>query len=189
MDERRYNQHNSIRYTTERIIYHLIDNNEIIWKILKYDTNDALFNANLTRDEKIDLIYKGGDLKASGYKVFRQPYIDDAESGDTSMLRVFLSNIIPQNKVVSDLGITIECLVHNKNIMLKSNLDGVSYENRLELLLQQVIECLNGAEVSGIGQLFFDMSGNYLTKAVIGVYNNRNYHGFRIVFGSKSNIT
>lgn len=183
-----YNKHTAIRYITENIIYYLIDNNEIIWKLLKYDSTDALFKSNLTRQEKIDLIYKGMDLKTDGYKVFRQPYTDDAELTDTSMIRVFLSNIIPNNKTISNVGITIECLVHSKNVMIRSDLFDVTYENRLELLLQQVIECLNGAEVKGTGSLFFDMDGSYLTKATIGVYNNRNYHGFRIIFVSKVNI-
>ena len=189
MNDRQYNQHTALRFISEKIIYHLIENNEIIWKLLKYDTDDALSKADLTRQEKIALIYKGMDMKTDGFKVFRQPYVDDAELTDTSMIRVFVSNIIPSNRVVSDLGVTVECLVHNKNIMIKSDLPDITYENRLELLLQQVIECLNGAEISGTGKLFFDMEGNYLTKATIGVYNNRNYHGFRIVFVSKVNIT
>lgn len=189
MNERQYNQHTAIRYISENIIYYLIDNNEIIWKLLKYDNADALFKPNLTKKEKIDLIYKGMDIKTDGYKVFRQPYVDDAEINDTSMIRVFLSNILPDNKVVSDVAITVECLVHSKNIMIKSDLPDVTYENRLELLLQQVIECLNGAEVKSVGRLFFDMEGNYLSKATIGVYNNRNYHGFRILFIGKVNVT
>lgn len=189
MSERQYNQHTAIRYMSENIIYYLIDNNEIIWKLLKYDSNDALFKDDLTKKEKIDLIYKGSDVKIDGYKVFRQPFIDDAELTDTSMIRIFVSNILPNNKVVSDVGITMECLVHSKNIMIKSDLEDITYENRLELLLQQTIECLNGAEIKGLGRLFFDMDGSYLTKAIIGVYNNRNYHGFKILFVSKVNIT
>lgn len=189
MSERQYNQHTAIRYISENIIYHLIDNNEIIWKLLKYDSEDALYKPNLTRAEKIDLIYKGRGIKTEGYRVFRQPFIDDAELNGSSMIRVFLSNIIPVNKTISDVAITIECLVHNKNIMIESDLEDITYENRLELLLQQVIECLNGAKVKGLGLLFFDMEGNYLTKAIIGLYNNRNYHGFKIVFVSKVNIT
>ena len=133
-DVRRYNQHKAIRYITDRIIYHLIDNNEIIWKLLKYNSDDALMQPNLTKDEKVELIYKGGGLKADGFKVFRQAYVDDVELTDGSMIRVFLSNIIPESRIISDVAITVECLVHNKNIMVESDLPDITYENRLELL-------------------------------------------------------
>ena len=47
-----------------------------IWKILKYDTADCLLQDDVSREDRLDLIYTGnGD--ASVKRVFMTPYVDD----------------------------------------------------------------------------------------------------------------
>lgn len=50
--------------------YKLINENEIVWKLLKYNTNDAWKMPNLTRDEKISLIYPGTPEYEEDYNVY-----------------------------------------------------------------------------------------------------------------------
>lgn len=198
-----YNNHFPIRYISNNIIEYLVNNNEIIWKLLRYQEPDALLRQNLTRQEKIDLIYNGweyrnGDLVLDDYNkkaVFRQPYIDDANYNQGTMLRIYLSSLLPQNKVVTIALYTFEVVCHNKSIPLISNLgelEGekeIGTENRLELMVQQILETFNGKEIGSIGKLFFDMEGNYMTKGAIGVYNNRNYFGMKLIMGCAINGT
>lgn len=198
-----YNQHKALRYISNNIIEYLVDNNEIIWKLLKYQSPNALMEPNLTREEKVDLIYNGWTYNGDEYTldkystkaVFRQPWLDDANEKASTMLRIYLSTLIPENKVLTTALYTIEAVCHNKSIPIISNLGDndnevmVNSENRLELLIQQVLETLNGKKIGSIGTIFFDMEGNYMTKGNIGVYNNRNYYGFKVIMGCKINET
>lgn len=178
-------------------------NNEIIWKLFKYNTPDALLKPNLTSAEKQNLIYTGFNWDGSRWvldestdkAVWRQPFNDDANTDAQTMMRIFLSSIYPENRTVGVAYYTIELITHMKCIAIMSNLGdvdtekAVTSENRVELLTQQVLETLNGAEVGGIGRIFFDTEGGYMTKSNAGLYNNRNYCGNRIVFGCRVNST
>mgnify|MGYP007069485523 CR=1 FL=1 len=61
-----------------RVIEYLINNNEDIWKMLKYNTPDALSQPNLTLSEKAELIYQG-EVDAEPFRVFRDAFTDDAQ--------------------------------------------------------------------------------------------------------------
>ena len=50
--------------------YKLINENEIVWKLLKYNTNDAWKMPNLTKEEKIALIYPGTPEYEEDYNVY-----------------------------------------------------------------------------------------------------------------------
>ena len=52
-----YNDYKSMPYIPYRIIEYLANNNENIWKILKYNTYDCLSKEDLTFDEKMKLIW------------------------------------------------------------------------------------------------------------------------------------
>ncbi len=196
-----YNNHKPLRYISNNIIEYLMYNNEIIWKLLKYQTPDALSKSNLTIDEKRALIYNGWVYNGNEWiledvtnkAVFRQRWIDDANTEQATMIRIFLSNLIPESKDITTALYTIEIVAHNKSIPIVSDLGDednetdVNSENRVETITQQILETLNGAEVGSIGRIFFDNNGNYLTKGSIGVYNNRNYSGFLLTMGCKIN--
>lgn len=198
MEINTYNKYTSLRYIPDAIINRLFEN-EIIWKLLKYPDTDALLKNNLTLEEKQNLIYKGSVWDGSRWVlddatqrgVFRQPFLDDANDVAQTMIRIYLSSILPNNRVASTSYYTIELITHMKCIQIMSDLGeeegqkSVTYENRLEVLLQQVLETLNGAEVGSVGRLFFDMDGGYKTKVEFGLYNNRNYCGIKLVVGCK----
>lgn len=126
--------------------------------------------------------------------VFRQPWIDDADTKQSTMLRIYLSSLLPNNKDITVALYTFEIVCHNKSIPIISNLGdednevSVNSENRLELLTQQILETFNGAKIGSTGKMFFDMSGNYMTKATMGVYNNRNYFGMKLIMGCYVNV-
>lgn len=181
-DQVGYNTYRNMRGMGYNVLYYLMENNEEIWKLLKYNTPDALSKPNLTMKEKADLVWDGtGDSEE--YRVFRGAYLDDAFIDQSSQLRIYVTVLNPDNRTVGTVDIGIEILVHNKII----NLD--TYETRQEVLLQQVLETLNGKEIGGVGKLFFDRNGSLYDIARLNLYNNRNIYGYTLIMSTKSSNT
>lgn len=179
-NESSYNQYDGLQNFTLLIIQHLMLNNEDIWKLLKYDTQDALEKPNLTREEKAKLIYpgaSGGDM--DDYRVFRTPYLDDLTTNQQAQLRVYLESITPDTRLYGTVDVNIEVICHVKMIELND------YQNRAESIVWQVIKTLNGADVGGIGKLFFDRSGSFYDLIKMNRYNNRNFYGYTITMSIK----
>lgn len=179
-NESSYNQYDGLQNFTLLIIQHLMLNNEDIWKLLKYDTQDALEKPNLTREEKAKLIYpgaSGGDM--DDYRVFRTPYLDDLTTNQQAQLRVYLESITPDTRMYGTVDVNIEVICHVKMIELND------YQNRAESIVWQVIKTLNGADVGGIGKLFFDRSGSFYDLIKMNRYNNRNFYGYTITMSTK----
>ena len=179
-NESSYNQYDGLQNFTLFIIQHLMLNNEDIWKLLKYDTQDALEKPNLTREEKAKLIYpgaSGGDM--DDYRVFRTPYLDDLTTNQQAQLRVYLESITPDTRLYGTVDVNIEVICHVKMIELND------YQNRAESIVWQVIKTLNGADVGGIGKLFFDRSGSFYDLIKMNRYNNRNFYGYTITMSTK----
>ena len=179
-NESSYNQYDGLQNFTLLIIQHLMLNNEDIWKLLKYDTQDALEKPNLTREEKAKLIYpgaSGGDM--DDYRVFRTPYLDDLTTNQQAQLRVYLESITPDTRLYGTVDVNIEVICHVKMIELND------YQNRAESIVWQVIKTLNGADVGGIGKLFFDRSGSFYDLIKMNRYNNRNFYGYTITMSTK----
>ena len=179
-NESSYNQYDGLQNFTLLIIQHLMLNNEDIWKLLKYDTQDALEKPNLTREEKAKLIYpgaSGGDM--DDYRVFRTPYLDDLTTNQQAQLRVYLESITPDTRLYGTVDVNIEVICHVKMIELND------YQNRAESIVWQVIKTLNGADVGGIGKLFFDRNGSFYDIIKMNRYNNRSFYGYTITMSTK----
>ena len=179
-NESSYNQYDGLQNFTLLIIQHLMLNNEDIWKLLKYDTQDALEKPNLTREEKAKLIYpgaSGGDM--DDYRVFRTPYLDDLTTDQQAQLRVYLESITPDTRLYGTVDVNIEVICHVKMVELND------YQNRAESIVWQVIKTLNGADVGGIGKLFFDRNGSFYDLIKMNRYNNRNFYGYTITMSTK----
>ena len=162
-----YNTYKTTRGFGYAILKYLMTNNEDIWKLLKYNTPDALSKPNLTMEEKGELIWNGtGD--SEDYRVFRSPFLDDAITSQISQLRIYNAVLSPYNRSVGTVDIGIECLCHNKII----NLD--TYESRVEVMMQNIIECLNGRDIAGVGVLAFDKDMSEYDICRMNIYNNRN---------------
>ena len=175
-----YNKYDGLQNLTLYLIQYLMLNNEDIWKLLKYDTQDALQKDNLTREEKASLIYpgnSGGDM--DDYRVFRTPYLDDINTSQQAQLRVYLESITPDTLVYGTVDVNIEVICHVKMIELND------YQNRVESIMWQVLKTLNGADVGGIGKLFFDRNGGLYDLVKMNRYNNRNFYGYTITMSTK----
>lgn len=173
-DEILYNQYSGLEMMPYKIIGHLLLNNEDIFKLLKFNDSNALDLANLTMSEKRNLIYKG-QTDSTPFKIFMQPMTDDAFPDTGTLLRIYVADIYPTDHIKGIVTFAFEILCHNKINTLNN------YSTRMHYMLRSIISTFNGANIDGIGELFFNAkasrSYNYAKQ---NLYNGKNYFGYTI---------
>lgn len=154
-----YNKYEGLPNFSYKIIEYLIleEKADILWKLLKYNDKDAYSKKSLTKSEKRSLIYNGsGD--ESGFNIFLDFTMDDVIQDTKSLLRIYPSSIYPANRTTGICGINFEVLVHGKINHLSN------YTTRIDVIIQTLIEVLNGADIGGLGSLFFDGDASSFDK-------------------------
>lgn len=137
------------RYSYDIITY-LMNNNELIWKLLYYPDSDAWNKTDLTFVEKSQLIYNGAE-DATNFRVFLDPGQPDVWTRENCILRVYPYTIMSKNRTLGVCSIMFDVLCHYKINHLSS------YATRIDTIIQQLLETLNGIDIGiGIGKLFFD---------------------------------
>jgi len=144
-----YNKFTNVPLLPYNCIKYLMDNNETLWKLLKYPTNDAWSKTNLTTAEKADLIY-AGEIDATNYRVFIGKGLDQSWTEQACILRVSSIDITPTNYIFGLVTMAFEIYCHY-SITTLSN-----YTDRIDSCVQSILETLNGSEITGLGRLFFD---------------------------------
>lgn len=144
-----------------RIIEYLVENEkaEDLWKLLKYDEPDAWNKPNLTTEEKVALIYPGGEHQED-YHIFMDFTMDDSVYKESTYLRIYPLNIVPKNRTVAVCSINFEVFTHSKINHLSN------YTTRIDSMVQILLDVLNGAEISNMGCLFFDASRSQNNEVV-----------------------
>ncbi len=130
----------------------LLEENELVWKLLKYTTPDAYSLSNLTKAEKGALIWKG-DGTTNNFNVFMDGGLPDPEMKEVTILRISPYQLFPKNRSVGDIAMIMEVYSHHK-INTMNN-----YETRVARIMQQLIETFNGAEIGGMGLMNFSKQG------------------------------
>ena len=150
IEKRKYNNMNGLSEIPRSIINYLLENNDTIFKLLKYDTIDALFK-NITFQEKLELVSSAetGDGITDKSRIFFDIYLDDTTTEVQSQLRFFVKDLEPINEYISKVYIGIQIISHNNISMLSGNI------NRKTKILEEVIKSLNGAHIGYIGEILF----------------------------------
>lgn len=155
--ESEYNKFINLPDLPYNIIAKLIDGNDLFWRLLKYNDPNAykldVSHPNLTKEQKGLLVYDGLKVKTD-CRVFMDIGMEESWQEQCSILRVSIFEVIPSNHVYGSVVIAFEIYTHN-SINTLSN-----YKTRNDMLAQQILFALNGADVSGIGKLYFDASKN-----------------------------
>ena len=172
-----YNSYSGIEMMPYKIIAYMIENNEDIFKLLKFTTPDALDKPNLTQSEKGAMIYNG-EPNSTGYNIFMQPVLDDAFTEMVAQFRVYPDIIIPEDHIRGIATFNFELLSHSKINTLNN------YSTRLIWMLQQTIQCLNGINIDGVGQLFFNKKASSYNYAKQNIYNGKNYIGYSLLLST-----
>ena len=174
-----YNKYTLLPKVSYNIATYLMNNTnaELIWRLLYYTTNDAWninIHPNLTKAQKGALIYKG-DGMVNDYRVFFDAGMDNAWTTSNAMLRISPVTLDPTTYVYGIQCIRFEVYSHSTISMLSD------YTARSLSIVQKLIEVLNGAEIDGIGQLFFNKkASNYCRVTGINI-GNATYKGYELI--------
>jgi len=155
-----YNKFYELPNLSYNVASYLMENNEFIWKLLKYSEADAWDRPSLTKTEKRDLIYDGVKEETS-CRVFFDLGQDDSWTVQATILRIAVLSVRPVNHIKAITTIGVEIFTHYK-ISTLSN-----YQMRNVAIAQSLLESLNGQEVGGgLGRLFFDSRASATCKLV-----------------------
>lgn len=157
-----YNKLKGYDLLSYKVISYLIENNEDIWKMLKYNTPDALSKSNLTQEEKASLIYSG-ETDSEPFKVFRDPFTDDVFTEQVCQLRIFPNSTYPENRIMSIQDICIQIVCHVKINYLDD------YVIRLDRIIYELINTLNGSDIGTVGQFYFDRERSRSNNIMRGI--------------------
>lgn len=182
------NNQNNIAANTDAMIplisynctAYLLQNNELVWKLLKYQTADAWNKTNLTSAEKSALIYRGGnpDTMYDDYHIFFDDFQDDGINTETTFLRIFPMEDSPQTHLVTDVAICMVVYTHSKCNHLSN------YQTRVETIIQQLKETFNEKEIPKLGMLTYSQQASRLCKSMI--IGKVPYKGKVVIFHARS---
>ena len=148
---------------------------EILWKLLAYNSYDALSKPNLTFSEKLDMIWREG--KQEKYNVFMTNLVEDAIAESKCIFKLYQYYIHAKELYSSTVVYAFDFLYGGQMSLVEYNGVPVS---RGDLFINRVLEMLNGAEVGGVGKLMFldDKSRYSLGRSVIG--NSKTFTGVEL---------
>lgn len=153
-----YNTYSGLSLYAYNTVNYLIENNELIWKLLFYPTNDAWNKPDLTHEQKASLVY-AGQPDSSKFNVFLARGMPDARATQSTILTVSASGLSPTNRTIGIVDMLLETYCHYQIQTLSS------YQVRTDLIIEQLITTLNGKEfVKGLGKFFFSQMGSRMDR-------------------------
>lgn len=145
-DRTGYNFYTDFPHYSYKLIEHLMSENELIWKLLKYADSDAWSKGDLTQAEKAELIWAGNGA-TDDFRVFMDEGQPDVQKGEVCILRISPYGIFPDNRTVDTITILMEVYSHYK-INTLSN-----YTTRVDTIIQQLLEVFNGEVIESMGSI------------------------------------
>ena len=134
-----------------KILEYLAKNNENIWKMIKYNSYDALSYDNLSMSEKLSYIWKTGAQE--DFSVFLTNIVGDAICEEKCILKCYDYYIQATDAYISTPIFAFDFLYGVTMALVDK--DGIPV-NRGDLFINEVLSTLNGAEIGGVGKLMFN---------------------------------
>lgn len=150
----------------------LMEENELVWKLLKYTDPDAWNRADLAQAEKASIIY-AGQQDTSEYRVFMDGKQPDVLVKEVSLLRIMPHYAIGLNRTIGYIEVSMEVFSHYK-INHMSN-----YQTRIDTIAEELLATFNGVAIGGIGLMSFDKTVDQ---------SSRLFQAGQIPFGGKQII-
>lgn len=185
-----YSRFSNLDGIEAKIVNILVNANDkygnIIWKLLKYNSLNALSEPDVTKTERWKLV-SNDNGEPTSKRIFISPFIDNAWQEQCCSLYIYVERIVPVNRMLSSLSVTIDIVNHAKTSVIygdgdptlnyvtvnqgdkpqeislanpnDSDREGnivVAIKNRATVLLKSLIAELNGKYIDGIGYLNFD---------------------------------
>lgn len=173
-----FNQLTTMPYIPYNIIYHLAqdDKAEDLWKLLKYNTEDALGKPNLTLSEKMSLVCKN-NADQNSYNIFLTRLIEDEQIAERSILKLYKMNTTPEDNIKAVCVYAFDILTGAKSSIVEYN--GIPC-SRLDVIEAILVQSLNGIDVNGVGYLQYNRQLSRTCGAIYGIGNNTNYQGVSV---------
>ena len=176
-----YNTYSKFPLFGYKCIQHLLDNNELIFKLLKYTDPDAWDKANLSTAQKIDMIYQGQE-DMENFNIFLDGGQSDAWTKESTVLRIYPWEIYPNNRTIGTISMVFEVFSHYKINHLSN------YTTRIDTIIQQIIEEFNGFNIGDVGRLEFDNRMGSITQKMTE-RGQSPYKGKYVLMSTKSGAT
>jgi hypothetical protein len=162
--ENAYNKFSLYPLISANCVNYLIANNDSIFKILYYNDSEAWRedsnHPNLTHAQKIALIYNGSPDETK-YRIFLDFGMDAPWTTKATLIRISPISLSPSNHIVGKITVAFEVYSH-------FSIDHMSnYVTRIDYVTQQFLEVFNGAEVGGLGKIFFDARATNACRSVL----------------------
>lgn len=210
-----YNRFTNLDGIESKIIAHLLTSSSkhanLFWKVLKYDTKDALSCPDLTMAEKLELVEGTADNPTGGItdstRLFLSPFVDDAWIKQSSSVYIFVDDVYPIDHTRANISVTVETVIHSRINVVYGDADfianpqtnpndyyytdsdtpTVKYKSRASVLLKCILAELNGLYLDGIGYLQFTTdqtldNSKVRGKATLSLFNGRSFFGHSIKF-------
>lgn len=175
-----FNQLTSMPYIPYRIIAHLAQDVKAndLWKLLKYNTEDALSKPNLTLEEKLSLVCKNNSDQ-NKYGFFLTRLVENEQTIERTIIKLYKVNTVPNNRLQAICPYSFDIVTGAKTVVVDYN--GIPC-SRLDVIESILSQSLNGVDVGGVGFLEYNRELNRICGAVYGIGNNTSYIGQSVVF-------
>lgn len=179
MNKPLFNTFDSMPFIPYNIVAHLANDPvaDDLFKLLKYNTYDAISQPSLSLKEKMSMIYKN-QPQQNDYNIFLNRLVEDEETAERTILKVYKNNSDPVSAQISTICYEFDILVGAKIPMV--DYQGIPCR-RTDVMETLLMQSLNGADVQGVGWLQFNGQLSRYCKSAMGIGNNTNYEGTAIV--------
>lgn len=172
-----YNKFEFMPYIPYRIIEYLAENNENLWKILKYNTYDCLYKDNLTFEEKMKLIWSH-ESDQENYHIFFTALVENMIPTEQTMVQLYKYYTVPKTPINSIALYEFDILYGGKISLIDYN----GYPcNRGDVCEAEILSTLNGVEVGGVGRLEFNTKKSSMSKSGTNIGDNKNFTGTSLI--------
>ena len=171
-----YNDYSMTRDLPTLIVNYLFNNNQNIWKLLKYSEN-PLDEKDLTNKEKAEMICQSS-FNTEEFNVLFQKYTVDAMIKAKSQIRVFIDDISSYGRTDALVRIIFQVIVNNNEMMITTPYS--KNDKRDVSIMQEIVKTLNGVKLEKTkSQIFIDNDVDRFAGAEQVSYNS-NYSGFQL---------
>ena len=157
------------------ILKYLALNNENIWKMIKYNSYDALSMPALSIDEKLNYVWKTGAQE--DYSVFLTNIVGDAICEEKCVLKCYDYYISATDLYIATPVYAFDFLYGVTMALVDK--DGIPV-NRGDLFINEILSTLNGAEINGIGKLMFNRNQTRYDFARSVIADSKKFTGVQI---------
>jgi hypothetical protein len=164
------------RYSYNCISY-LMNNNQLVWKLLKHAHPEAWNEPDLSQEEKAALIYKGQENAAIS-AVFLDIKQPDVFTTEAAILRISPYFAVGLNRTVGIVEISMEIFCHYKINHLSN------YQTRVDTIVGELLATFNGADIGGLGLLHFNKLADQNSKMILA--GQIPFGGKQVIFTNNS---